>query len=317
MTSRLKRGAGNLDAVLIIAFLIFVMLVTPRGSGPSSSGTGLFSGPTLFGTGSGGSSSSVISSAPVNAGAASISLNSGNAAYSYQPYEEYIEMVNWGDAAINITGWRLKNGKDKRAYDRGGTLQRYSADIAVIPQATRLLSPSGGSVMEDVILGRGERAILTTGTVGVRSPYAITSFKENKCTGYLERLTDYAFQPPLTTSCPRPENEPGVEGLDRECRRVVESLSSCQTPSFGGKDSRGDYCANCLNGTPLSSHCKAFIEEHFSYRGCIAYHAGDSDFSSGRTWRIFLGRSWEMWAEDYESIELFDRFNNLVSAISY
>lgn len=314
----MKRGTGNLDAVVILAFLALIILISPQGRGSSTgSSVGRFFSPTLSSSGSGEISSETIGSAPSNFSSRGLSLSSGNASSVYQPYEEYIVLENNSDTAVNITGWQLKNGKDKRTYDRGGNLQRFSADIAFIPQATLSLSPTGGSVMQDVVLDKGERAVITTGSSGIQSPYRITSFKENMCTGYLERLDDYAFSPSLDTSCPRPSEEPGVASLDRACRDFIRSFPSCTTPEFDPREQSGDTCETCIDGQRLSSACAAFIKTHFSYHGCLAYHAGDPNFSSGDTWRIFLGRSWEMWAEDYESIELFDRSGNLVSSRSY
>lgn len=312
MIPRLNRGAGNLDAILIIAFLVFVMIATHGDSGKSNGG--FLSGTTL---GSDFSSGSKSIQRTTTIGSSKINISSGNAAYEYQPYKEYITVENWGNTPIDITGWTLRNGKDKRTYDIGGQLQRFSADIASIPQATALLSPSGGSAMLDVVLERGDRAIITTGSPGPRSPYTIVSFKENTCTGYLEKLPDYSFDPALELSCPRPSTEPGLDGLDTACRLFIDTLSSCTTPHFDTKDRNGETCETCLNGKRLSSPCATYIKKHFSYQGCIAYHAGDANFTSNRTWRIFLGRGWEMWAKNYESIELFDRFNNLMSTQNY
>ncbi len=238
---------------------------------------------------------------PSSAGSGKISIGSGNASYAYQPYEEYITIENTGDIAVNLNGWQLKNGKDKRPYYSGSILQRFSADVAVLP---------------GFVLAPRERAIITTGKPGVQSPYKIENFRENICTGYIEALPDYAFTPSLTQSCPRPSLEPGINNLDRECRDFVSYFPSCQTPVFGGKDRNGENCDTCVNGKRLSSVCAAYLEEHFSYKGCLAYHGNDANFS-GKTWRIFLGRSWEMWADKYETIELYNPSGQLVDYQNY
>ncbi len=311
----------NWSAFLIIIGCIFVLLAYP-GANPinfgGSSGTsgapdtnsaGWFSG-TKSSSVSTGSSSSQPAPSP-------ISISSGNAARAYQSYEEYIELRNSSSKAVNITGWQLKNGKDARTYNLGSGLQRFSADIALIPQATLRLAARGVSANQDVVLEPGDRAIVTTGTIGVTSPYRITSFKESICTGYIENSNDYAFSPALQTSCPRPGNEPGLTELEPACRTFVTSLSSCRTPDLTERDIDGKDCKNCVNKKPVSSQCKAFIAAHFTYQGCLAFHGSDKDFSKTRTWRIFLGRSWELWAENYESIELFDTKGNLMSTQSY
>jgi hypothetical protein len=316
-----QKGNSNLTGILIIVFILIVVLTTPR---EGQNGWNWAPGSTITSGGSSISSGSSYSSGTVSGSTVysnedatrQVSIGTGNAAYSYQPYEEYVTLHNNSRSPINITGWQLKNGKDARPYYVGGSLQRFSADIALIPQATKLLSPTGNSSNQDVILERDEQAIITTGSFGNRAPYPITSFKENMCTGYLEDLPDYSFNPPLSRNCPRPAREPGIENLDLECRKFVENISPCKTPIFGGKDNLGENCPDCIEGRILGSACNAFIKQHFSYQGCMIYHTGDQNFS-GRTWRLFLGRGWEMWAEEYESIELFDRFGQLVNFQNY
>lgn len=321
MKNQWQKGASSLGGILVILFILFVMLsgsnstwttdTSISSNNYSVGGKGFFRGETL--TSSSSNSPTGSQQAPATSG--QVSIGTGNASYSYQSYEEYITLDNSGRSPINITGWQLKNGKDQRPYYTGGALQRFSADVAIIPQAALVLSPSGNSFNQDVILGSNERAVITTGSFGNRSPYKVTSFKENICTGYLEELPDYAFTPPLSRNCPDPENEPGIENLDRDCRKIVESLRSCETPQFGERIDQ-EYCPDCFDGKILPSQCKAFLVEHFSYQGCLIYHQGDKNFS-GKTWRIFLGRGWEMWADEYESIELFDRFGQLVNYQNY
>lgn len=321
MKSSLNRGNSNLTGILIIIFLFIVMLSSPENDAPE--GSGWVEGSSIWSAnlGTNGSSGS-FSYTPGQsayrrpAGTTAISIGRGNASYAEQSYEEYITLENRSRSGVNITGWQLRNGKDERPYYTGSTLQRFSADIALIPQAARILSPSGNSLLQDVVLAPNERAIVTTGSVGARYPYLITSFKENMCTGYLEALDDYAFSPSLTSDCPRPEEEPGLNNLDVGCRRFVERLNYCETPEFGGKDRNNEACPHCVNNELVSPACSAFIKEHFSYQGCLIYHQNDPKFE-GDTWRIFLGRGWEMWADEYESIELYDRFGQLINFENY
>ena len=253
---------------------------------------------------------------PSSLQASSIGLSAGNASYTYQPYDEYISVYNKGRDPINITGWQLKNSKNERAYDLGGTLQHFPSDSAVIGQATLFVSPQSFNILQDVVLKSGETAIITTGQVGSQLPYKIVSFKENTCSGYLEDLLEYKFTPPLTRNCPRPPNEPGITSLDTECRKFIEKMASCHTPKFDTRDRDGEICYNCVDNKPLSGSCVTFIKNHFNYNSCLAYHLGDANFS-GHTWRVFLGQSWEMWAQKYETIKLFDKLGRLVSERSY
>lgn len=297
-----------MEGVVILVILLAVIIVMPKGDNKvknSTSGTS---------TNNSGGSQNIIS--PTSADAVNITLGTGNASYSYQSYEEYITIDNKGKNPVNITGWYLKNGKDKRAYDTGGQLKYYTADTAKIGQGVLFISPSGKNVFQNITLGQYERAIVTTGSMGSQSPYKIVSFKENICSGYLGNLDEYTFSPPLTANCPRPANEAGLSSLDTECRKFIERLPSCRTPEFDTKDSQGEICRNCVNGKPLSSACVLFIKSHFSYPGCIANHVNDKNFSL-KTWRVFLNHGWEMWAKEFETIELFDQFNRLVKSRTY
>ncbi len=301
------KSDGMLEGIIILIVLIIIMIITPKGT--SNIATKSPQSDTQ-------SSSAEKTPTPTSPYKQSISLSTGNAPYAYQSYEEYITIDNVGSGPIDITNWQLKNGKGERAYSQGGNLQYYPSDVAIIGQATSFVSPTGSNSFKDIVLQQGESAVITTGSVSNQSPYKIVSFKENICSGYLDDLPEYTFTPPLSTNCPRPKNEPGVELLDSECRTFIENMSSCRTPKFNTVDENGDICYNCVNSKPLSSSCVDFIKNHFNYSSCIANHKNDSDFS-GRTWRIFLGKGWEMWAEKYEKIELFDQLGRLVNYRSY
>mgnify|MGYP003393300327 CR=1 FL=1 len=321
MKRQWQKGAGDLDGIVILAVLVVIMLTSVVGSKNSSeqSNSGLNWAPGVTvnssGTNSGGSeiSGTLVATSDYKN---SIWIGGGNAPYAYQAYEEYITLENHSRNPVNITGWQLRNGKDERPVYLGSNLQRFSADVAVIPQATNVLSPTGNSTLQDVVLQDGERAVINTGKLNVQTPYTITSFKENMCTGYIEALPDYAFSPPLNQNCPRPDLEPGLQNMDVECRGFIRTLSSCRTPEFNNKDRDGQPCSTCVNGQILSNQCATFIKQHYNYQGCLIYHSGDTNFS-GKTWRLFLGRGWEMWAKEYETIELYDRLGQLVNFQNY
>src|SRR3989344_2803789 len=307
LSTSLKAGNSNLEGIIILVILLAIMIITPKGTpnsgtNPSQRNISNFSGEKTM--------------VPSSSYAQVISLGTGNASYTYQPYEEYITIINRSRSPVDITNWQLKNNKDERAYDFGGTMRYFRADTATIPQATLFISPRGFNTFQNVVLQSGETAIVTTGKIGSQSPFRIVSFKENICSGYLEDLEEYIFTPPLTRNCPRPANEPGVSGLDTECRKFVERMATCHLPEFDTRDKAGEICSNCVDGKPLSSSCVAFIKNHFNYNSCIANHSSDQNFS-GKTWRIFLGMGWEMWAEDYETIELFDQLGRLVNSRDY
>ena len=297
--------------VLVALFIIIFLFVLPHNNkGPLRIITPLAGNPGYSDSYNPGTTYSTISSAEspkANSGYSNaISIGTGNAAYAYQPYEEYITISNNSQSPINITGWKLVNGKADRTYDLGGTLRRYQSDTATIPRGD----------IGNVVLGPGEKAIITTGSVGNQSPYRISTFKENICSGYLEESEDYNFTPSLSRSCVDPDSEPGVTGLDNKCREFVSRLYSCRIPEFNTRDNNNEICTNCADGVPLSSSCLAFIKTHYNYASCVSNHRFDTRFYLD-TWRVYLGKSWEMWADKYESISLYDQFGKLVDYASY
>src|SRR3989344_5972079 len=292
-----QKGSAVASGILILAVIAFIYFITPA----KDRGAIVDSNRDSFLSDSYDSRSNADISPGTTYETEHISLGSGNAGYAYQPYEEYITIDNNGAKAVNISGWQLRNGKDKRAFYSGGMLQRFSADVAVLPR---------------IILGPGERAVITTGRIGVQTPYKIENFRENICTGYIEGHPDYAFTPPLSQNCPRPSEEPGIENLDRECRDFINTLSYCRMPVFENKDYNGEECSTCINGKRLGSVCTTFVKERYNYDGCLAYHGNDPKFAL-KTWRIFLGRGWEMWADKYETIELYNSLGQLVDYENY
>src|SRR3989338_8014278 len=185
------------EGVVILVILIVVMIVTLMGDSNSTASPSNTSNSSE--NISPGGEEAVSTDSPH---ARDISIGTGNAAYTYQSYEEYITIYNRGREPVDITNWQLKNGKDKRAYDLGGDLRYFPADTAKIGQSVLFVSPAGHNVFQNVVLQPGESAIITTGSVGSQLPYKIVSFKENICSGYLEDLPEYTFTPPLARNCP-------------------------------------------------------------------------------------------------------------------
>jgi len=299
-----------MEGVIILVILIVITLIS---SGDNKSNSNYSSNNSYS---SSRNSNSLESDSLTSPYAKSISIGTGNASYVYQPRDEYITIYNRGNSPIDITGWQLQNGKDERAYYLSGSLQRFTADVAYVPQSPLFISPSGNNSYQNVVLQSGENAILTTGSIGSALPYKITSFKENICSGYLQDMPEYNFTPSLNRNCPQPRNEIGLENLDAECRRFVENISTCHTPTFNPRDNDGEPCSTCVDGKRLSNSCYAYIKDHFNYGSCIAYHRQDENFF-GRTWRVFLNKGWEMWAKEYETIKIFDKLGRLVNTYTY
>ena len=246
-----------------------------------------------------------------------VDLGRGNSGQSVDATEEYITLRNRGDYPISITGWFLTNAKGTKSYTLNGRLLYEPSDQATIPQGTLLLTPNGQNVLGPIVLNENETAIVTSGYVGQRSNIPIVSFKVNKCTGYLESDAEYKFTPSLRRSCAQSEDEPGYYYLDEKCKDYIDGMGTCHIPDFETRDLNGESCRNCVDGRRgLSGSCVAFLKEHYNYAGCLAYHSQDQDFL-GKEWRVFLGRTWEMWADDDETITLFDQFGKTIDYLSY
>ena len=197
------------------------------------------------------------------------------------PGSEYV--VVRAATEVDITGYRLLSSKS-------------GASIA-IPSGTT--APRSG-VTADVVLAEGEEAIITTGNSPVGS-----SFRENKCTGYLGVSS---FTPPLANrSCPSPSDElgrgyTGDPSSYEACRAIINRFPRCE--------------ANPDVPREASSECERFIETRLNYQGCVDVHFNDSDFR-GDTWRVYLNQSRELWRSDNETIRLLDREGRTVDIYSY
>jgi hypothetical protein len=324
----MQKHQGGFIEGLIMAFglaAIFILFILPKGpAGPTVSLlnlSGVNSGASFMPSSGSGSDKNILKDSPQ---ANSVSINTGNASYSIQPIDEYVELRNNTNKPVNISGWKLTNAKGERTYTAGNVVQRFNSDEVVIPRAAKVMSPYGMGYPADVILSPNESAIITTGSIGITSPMKIVSFKENLCTGYIEDLPEYAFTPSLSRNCVQPRYEPGVRNLDTQCQDYINSMQSCRTPLFNTVDTQGrtadrqgNTCNGCVDGNnTLTASCITFIKSHFSYQGCLANHQNDPNFE-GRTWRIFLNKQWELWAKNYETISLFDSSGKLVNFVSY
>ncbi|MDB5266721.1 MAG: seg [Parcubacteria group bacterium] len=286
--------------VLVGLFIIIFAFVIPRKGPPAAQSIPSLTGgkPQAAWTTTGSRSSGTQGGGSNS----SLSIYKGNAAYEYDPQSEYIEIENRGTGSVDITGFRLKNAKDAKTFQVGSSVQRFASDVAEIP---------------NVVLKAGGKAVVVSGPAPQASPYKVANFEENMCSGYLAHINGYSFSPGLAENCPLPRQEAGYQGLDRGCQDFLNSFTSCHIPTYEGLDQNRRSCNGCIDGVGgLSNSCVAFIKSHFDYPSCLLNHGSDQNFKSG-VWRVYLGRTWEMWAKDHETISLLDRLGNVVTSISY
>lgn len=217
-----------------------------------------------------------------------VTLSAGTAALSQTDEDsEYVTIALSGSAreSVTISGWKIVSTRTRSS--------------ATIPNGTVLLKSGSLNNTGPITLEPGDRAYVVTG----RSPAGI-SFKENICIGYLEDRQDYT--PRLTTSCPAPLSDfdrfyDGAARDYQECRDSVRALPRCETPSSS-------------NG--VSSTCYQFMRKYLTYNGCVMYHANDRNFW-GSTWRVYLGKSDDLWPLRNDTLKLLDANGYTVDIYSY
>lgn len=235
----------------------------------------------------GGSISGVNNPSPLQ-GAVSVS-GTGNV-YSEDPDEEYITIRATGSASVDITGWRVESGASRRG--------------ARIPEGAAL--PRSGRVNDTgrIVLSPGDTAYIITG----EAPNGV-SFKENKCTGYLENNQN--FVPTLQKRCPSASQEfslhyTGNQLRDDRCYYRMQQTPTCETPSDRN----------------VSDACIRLIDEYLTYNSCVEKHRSDENFI-GDTWYIYLeyensrGKSDELWKSSRDAIKLIDSEGRTVDFYTY
>ncbi len=203
-------------------------------------------------------------------------------ATSTDPNREFITITadHTNKQTPDISIWRLRN-------DRGMTVQIGGAAI---------LNLNNTGYAGPVPLAAGETAIVTTG----RSPVS-TSFKTNKCSGY---LNVYKFTPPFSLQCPLLKNVPhprsAIAGFDEQCLNYINSIGSCVSqPALPA---------------PLTTVCKNFIASNTTYQACASRFSNDADFYKPE-WRLYLRQEEEFWSGAGEHIQLLDERGNLISLL--
>jgi hypothetical protein len=207
-------------------------------------------------------------------------------ALSSDPSTEYLELSNDSSNQVDLNGWSIQSAlTGVRAYmPRGASFFRLGA-----------LNPQS-----DIVLEGGGSAIVTTGF----SPVG-TSFKTNMCSGYLDELQSYT--PPLVQDCPAPSDSLALSGeglriLGDSCYNYVGTLPACHFPQSVPAS--------------LSTSCRLFIANTFSYNGCVDTYRNDPNFPR-LDWRIYLGSSRELWRNTHDVIRLLDAQGKTVAVVSY
>lgn len=212
-----------------------------------------------------------------------INLYRGNASWSNDPKEEYIEIQAgyYNTKAVNISGWKLKD-KDGKEY--------------VIPKGTGLAYSARVNPEENILLEPAKKAVILTGKSPINANFLL-----NKCVGYFSQFNE--FYPSLPQNCPDPEDETGVSAQKDACFLYLKTLPSCRMPQAGLP-------------LELDDNCRLFIGERVNYAGCVDAHKNDNDFFDDE-WRIYLEQNKEIWSNVRETIRIFDQNGSLIAETSY
>ncbi len=197
------------------------------------------------------------------------------------PEKEYaiIGINTEKDASTLLTGWILKSDNTgiSTTIGRGASLPLLGA---INEQSNIFISGSG-------------KAYVTSG----RSPLG-TSFRENKCTGFL--ANSFEFTPPLEKRCPSAERLVGT--VDRSCSDYLRGLSLCQIPT-----TLPSY---------LSIDCRSAIIEKLQYNSCVGTAQNDTDFLTN-SWRIYQQTSEDLWRDSRDFVRLMDRLGKTLQTAGY
>lgn len=206
---------------------------------------------------------------------------------SNDPALEYLNIrVNNTNNPINVTGWTIKS------LNSGVSIK--------IPQATKLFFTGTVNSEQDVYVDSGDVMYLVTGI----SPNG-SSFKVNKCSGYLSQFQ--TFNPYLYTSCPLPRNEnlssiPKTVNNDA-CLDYIDAFPSCRIQT---ENLPANWSYECIN----------FIYSKINYPSCVSTHKEDKDFYL-KEWRVYLKRSERLWKDRREKIVLYDNVGKIVDTLEY
>ena len=188
---------------------------------------------------------------------------------------------------INITGWQVK-----------GKLSAYTIPKGIEKYVT------GSQTTQNIILKSGNRIYVS----GETSPFGNvkSSFKTNKCMGYLDNSFDFIIN--IEKNCPRPEEKKLPRYLSDSCRNYILGLNTCEESTYQGL-LKYDLLKDEL--------CKGYLDSVFNYTGCLANYSEDSNFL-GNQWHIYMDRKErEIMHATQDTIYLLDQSGLMIDKYCY
>lgn len=178
---------------------------------------------------------------------------------------------------INITGFKIETS-DHQSF--------------IIPKGYNL--PGYSPFTEgDIILKPNDTILINVGTQDRN-----INFRENLCTGYFDQTSDFGWI--LSHNCPRPDTSKMFQLTD-QCLNTIDTISSCTIPSFGPE---------------INNDCNNFVQEHYSYVGCVKDFKSRADFYSNK-WLMWMQKSGEFFRNVRELVTLKDANGKNVDEYNY
>ena len=200
---------------------------------------------------------------------------------------EYVELdAREGISPVPLTGWSLQS------MVSGVRVSLPGAAAPFIIGVVNSLSP--------IVLSPGQTVLVVSGP----SPVGV-SFRENRCTGFLEQVQ--SFDPALSNACPAsselaPFTAENLHQYGSDCMDFARSLPQCSFP------------VNLPSS--LTPGCRAYLVNTFTYSNCVDIQRSRPSFELD-TWRIYLSSASELWDNQHDIIRLLDAQGKTVAAISY
>ena len=181
-----------------------------------------------------------------------------------------------------------------------------TGNIAIIPKGAEIYKLGQVNQVNDIYLKPGQAAMIYTGS----SPLSV-SFRENKCSGYLNDLN--TFTPPLNRFwCPRakeiiPNTVENIKKYGDACMDAINNLQSCKYFTSSNK-----YFDK------VSPQCREKLTQDLTYDACVARSSGDKNFFPvNSAWRVYLELPQRLWKDKYEVIKLMDKDGKTIFVTSY
>lgn len=224
----------------------------------------------------------------------------------YSPFREKITIVSVGaprsarpiDESITIRFGSFFSGfsKGDERIDIGGwTLENRRGTQVEIPLASEIY---GATASAPIALHGGEEVIIATA-----HPTFSESFRENRCTGYLNE--SHSFVPQLSEYCQTYSlDDLFARNLNNACIDLVLKSRRCRQVRIA------------FEQMDAGNACVAFAGEHLNYAGCLKENREKPDFLLG-VWRVFLRRSETLWDPTHDRIILRDKNGLIVDEYAY